>query len=349
MRWPWQRRETRADSSYTDALVAAITANASGQSTAFPTATAALEACAGFVGRAFAAAEVSAPAMYRDALDPACMALIGRALVRRGELVLFIDVMDGELRLLPCQTHDVDGDTDPSTWTYRCTLGGPSRTRTYEPVPAAGVVHVAYARDPETPWRGYGPLQVALLAGRLSAETVAALADETSGPRGHLLPVPVDGADPTVTALKQDLKNLKGKAALVQGGDWDNTGTGGMASWKPNRIGSNPPDALVKQADLATREVYAACGINPAIFQDAQGTAAREAYRQALFGLIAPLGRLVAAELSEKLEAEISLDWTELRASDIAGRARAFQSLVGGGMDVAKAAALSGLVVTEEP
>ena len=30
--WPFARRETRADSSYTDALVAAITANAGGKS-----------------------------------------------------------------------------------------------------------------------------------------------------------------------------------------------------------------------------------------------------------------------------------------------------------------------------
>jgi len=35
-------------------------------------------------------------------------------------------------------------------------------------------------------------------------------------------------------------------------------------------------------------------------------------------------------------------------ASDISGRARAFQSVVGGGMDVSKAAALSGLLETEE-
>ena len=345
MRWPW-KMEKRADISYTDALVAAITATAAGQTTAFPTATAALEACAGFVQRAFQAAEIEAPEVYRRALDPACLGMIGRALVRRGELVFFIDVQDGDLLLLPCQTHDIDGDTDPSTWTYRCTLGGPSRTRTYHPVPAAGVVHLAYARDPETPWRGYGPLQVAMLAGRLSAETIAALADEASGPRGTLIEVPVDGQDPTVTALKQDLKNLKGKAALVQGGDWDNAGSGAWA-WRLNRLGATPADALVKQADLATKEVYAACGLNPAVFQDAQGTAAREAYRQALFGLIAPLGRVFAAELSEKLEAEISLDWTELRASDIAGRARAFQSLVGGGMDPAKAAALSGLMIRE--
>ena len=46
--------------------------------------------------------------------------------------------------------------------------------------------------------------------------------------------------------------------------------------------------------------------------------------------------------------ADIALDWDELRASDIAGRARAFQSMVGAGMDLAKAAGLAGLMVEAE-
>ena len=56
---------------------------------------------------------------------------------------------------------------------------------------------------------------------------------------------------------------------------------------------------------------------------------------------------MVEAELTEKLETPVRLDWSELRASDITGRARAFQSLVGSGMDVAKASALSGLLMPE--
>ena len=43
-----------------------------------------------------------------------------------------------------------------------------------------------------------------------------ALADEASGPRGMLLPTPVDGNDPTITALKSDLRSLRGKVALVE-------------------------------------------------------------------------------------------------------------------------------------
>ena len=112
--------------------------------------------------------------MYADALDPSCLALIGRALIRRGEVVFLIRTEGGALRLLPCASHDIDGGPDPASWEYRCTVGGPERTLTFDHVPAEGVVHLAYARDPERPWRGYGPLQVAQLAGRLSAETVAA-------------------------------------------------------------------------------------------------------------------------------------------------------------------------------
>ena len=99
---------------------------------------------------------------------------------------------------------------------------------------------------------------------------------------------------------------------------------------------------------LATVEVYAACGINyPALFSDGTGTAGREAYRQFLHATLAPLGRAVEAELSEKLETEILLDWEELRAGDVAGRARAFQSLVGGGMEVADAARVSGVLMDD--
>ena len=56
---------------------------------------------------------------------------------------------------------------------------------------------------------------------------------------------------------------------------------------------------------------------------------------------------MVAAELSEKLDTPITLDWEELRASDIAGRARAFGTMVTGGMDLTQAAALSGLLAAE--
>ena len=351
MRLPWtitnrariEDLEHRADSSYTDALVASLTAHATGQAQT-PYATAALEACAGLVGRAFTSAEVNAPGMVQAALTPSCLGLIGRALMRRGEIVLAIDT-EGGLMLHPASSHDIDGGYMPGDWRYRLSMAGPSRITTRRRVPAAGVVHCMYARDPERPWRGYGPLQVALLAGRLSAETVNALADEAGGSVGHLLPIPVDGADPTVAALKRDIKTLRGKTALVEAGDWGNTGNGTKGEgWNTKRLGPEPPAPLIDQAKHASAEVFAACGIAPAVFTDAaQGTAGREAWRQCLHGLIAPLGRIVAAELSEKLERPVSFTWDELRASDIASRARAYASMVSAKMDADRAARLAGL------
>ena len=108
--WPFnQKLETRADSSYTDALVAAITANAGGQSTAFPSATGALEACAGMVSRAFMTAEVKSDPIVVEALTPDVLGMIGRALIRKGQIVQYIDTSSGSLRLLPCESHDVAG------------------------------------------------------------------------------------------------------------------------------------------------------------------------------------------------------------------------------------------------
>ena len=74
-----ERLEARADSSYTDTLVASLTSNAHRrQGSANLYATAALEACAGLVGRAFAAAEVNAPPAIAAALTPSLLELIGR-------------------------------------------------------------------------------------------------------------------------------------------------------------------------------------------------------------------------------------------------------------------------------
>lgn len=121
------------------------------------------------------------------------------------------------------------------------------------------------------------------------------------------------------------------------------TGTPSVsASTRPLRL-------LVETMDAATAEVYAAIGINPAVFRPSDGSGMREARRQVLFGVVAPLGRAVQSEPRRELDAPgLVLTWDELRASDLSGRARAFQSMVGGGMDVAKAASLAGLMEPEE-
>ena len=59
------------------------------------------------------------------------------------------------------------------------------------------------------------------------------------------------------------------------------------------------------------------------------------------------MGKMVESELRAKLDDEVSLSWQELRASDLSGRARAFQSMVGGGMPIAEAVSVAGLMVED--
>ena len=247
--WPFGNKlETRA--SYTDAVVTALLGRAQGATKGIPTATAALEACVGVCGRGFAASEVSGPESLTRALTPGTMELIGRSLIRYGEVVFLIDTQAGKLRLIPAETHDVEGGPFPEEWEYRLTLGGPSRTMTYDLVPAQSVLHFRYAVDAATPWRGNGPIAVANLAGRLSAETVNALANESSGPVGRLLGIPVDGDDATVQALKADIRDARGRTAFLETGDWGNAGGDSKVDLKAaDALGQSRPTSLVDLVD----------------------------------------------------------------------------------------------------
>ena len=348
MRLPWSKRLEFRGSEYTDAITSAILSSAQGKTLAIPTATAALEACAGSVGRAFAAAEVKGQPMVTEPLTPAFMETIGRSLLRHGEIVFLISTTSGRLRLFPAEAYDIEGGPDPETWEYRITLAGPSHYLTHDHTPAASVIHIRYANDASRPWRGHSPLDVASLAGKLSSETVNALADESSGPIGRLLGIPKDGDDVTIEPLKRAIENARGRVALVESGDWGSAGGDATMNPESKRFGADPPAALVALQDTASREVYAACGFNPSLFQVGPAAALREAWRIALFGVVSPLGKLVQAELSEKLNDDVTIGWTEMRASDLSGRARAFQSLVGSGLSIQAAAKEAGIEHTEE-
>ena len=346
--WPFGPKLEHRAESYSNALIAALVGRAEGKTLAIPSATGALEACAGLTGRGFASAEVSGPDSIVQALRPGVLELIGRSLIREGQVVFLIDTQADRLRLIPAEAHDVEGGPYPDEWEYRLTLGGPSKTLTQEFVPAASVLHFRYAVDAARPWQGNGPIAVAALAGRLSSETAKSLGDEASGPVGRLLGVPIDGEDATVQALKSDISNAKGRTAIVESGDWGAASGDAKVSLRSERFGAEPPASLVELMSVASQEIYAACGFNSGLWGGSSSAAVREAWRLALFGVLSPLGRLVEAELKDKLDDDISLSWQELRASDLSGRARAFQSMVGGGMTVAEAVSVAGLMVQED-
>ena len=361
MRWPWQatpENRSQAVSGYHDLLLEAALRAAFGSSGAKASATAAAEAAAGQLGRAFASASVQPDNVVTAALSPDKLMMTGRALIRRGEICFLIRSTATGWILVPAETIQVFGGDDPKTWQYVLSLAGPSNSRTVK-VPGSRVIHWRWGTDPAQPWRGVSPLAAAGETSRLLAESTSHLADESSGPRGSLIPLGIDPGDDDdegtspVLKLQKMIGALRGSAALVE--STRNMGDGlpmgsPTGDWKPSRIGANPPEALVDLSDKASLAVLAACGIPPELMSgSAQGTAAREAFRRFLHATVTPLLDSMAREAAHKLNAPgLVFDTTGLHAADVQGRARAFQSLVGGGMDIAKAAALSGLLIDDD-
>lgn len=342
----FRRREIR--SSATDTLVAALLARAAGTTPATVTATAAVEAAAGLYGRAFAGARVEGPAPMVAALSPSVLCLIARELIRRGEALFVLRVMGGRVMLVPCATWTVFGGPDADAWSYEATVHGPNRTETVRELPPEAVAHFMYAVDPARPWHGLGPVQFAAIAGRLDAETAAALADESGGPVAQFVPVPVDGQDSTVAALRTDVADAKGRALLVeaQNHDWAASSGGRGAArmdWRAERLGANPPASLVALAAHAEKSVLGACGVPPDLVGgDSSAVAARESWRRFLVSSVAPIGRQVVEELRRKLDPGIDLGFPELQTSDLASRARAFGTLTKAGMMGAEARRIVG-------
>ena len=113
--------------------------------------------------------------------------------------------------------------------------------------------------------------------------------------------------------------------------------------WESSRLGASPPEVLGKLRGDVKDDIFGAYGIPSSIH--GTGGSARESYRQFLASTILPLAKIILEELTLKLDMPTlkKLDFSELRAADIATRARAFKQLVDAGMDKAEAMAKAGL------
>ena len=353
MRWPWQPREDRqATGGYAGIVSALIAASAAG-TTQQASATAATEAVAGALSRAFADATVEAPDEIVASLTPRTLAQVGRDLVRVGESLHVIRMAGGRLRLAPASTWYWEGGSDPADWICTATSYGPSGSSTWR-VPMNSVIFVTWGSPTARPYHGLGPGTWAADTSRLTANAERSLADEAGGPLAQLLAVPQDGGDggddDPLKALRADLGAARGKALLVEttSAGW---GEGKVAAptldWKTQRLGPMPPEAMVKLAESAFARSLAAAGCSPSLFNDADGTSKREALRQWHMGVVRPLARILEAELTEKFGTPVRLKFDGYPL-DLAGRAQAFQKLVAGGVAVNEALMTAGLLADDE-
>ena len=355
MRWPWQAKPERRDSAsdYTTLMSRLIAAQADGV-TVNATRTAAVEAASGALSRAFAAATVEGPAWAAEAVTARVLGQIGRDLVRVGESLHAVRMTGmGRVRLVPCSTWYFEGDADPETWTVTATAYGPSGSTTWR-LPWSSVVFTSWGAPTARPYHGLPPTGWASDTARLAAEAERSLADESGGPLAQLLAIPQDGGDgeegDPLAGLKADIGGARGKALFVEttaAGWGEGKAAAPQSDWKTHRLGPAPPAGLVEVRRDAFLAVLAACGTPPDLFVSAEGTAQREALRRWHMGTVLPLARLLADELTAKLDATIRLKFDGYPL-DLAGRAQAFQKLVAGGMEIERAVATTGLLAGEE-
>ena len=200
-------------------------------------------------------------------------------------------------------------------------------------------------------------MEAARTSGVLMAALERTLGEEVNGANAGLIPIQqTPEADDDANRLTTSIRNARGRtlavttsAAPISGGGMQGSAARGPSDMARRRIGAEPPSPLVtlrRDVEACISSIY---GIPAALLTSATGASqAREDYRRVLHSVIVPLGRLVAEELGAKLDAPgARLEFRELGAADVQGRARAWRSLVGAtesaaGMTPAEASAVVG-------
>ena len=349
MRWPWQKKLEKRESGgdFSDAVVRLIEAQAAGTA-ADASSTAAVEAAAGALSRAFASAEVQGEGWARDAVTPTVLAQVGRDLVRSGDSMHVIRVAGDRVQLLPASSWHFEGNHDPDSWTVRVTSYGPSTSTTWN-IPASGVVFVRWGGTPGQPYVGTGPLSWAHTTARLQSEVERSMADESAGPIANLLPIPQDGGDggddDPLAGLKTDIRTARGKALLIETvmAAWgEGRGAAPASDWKASRLGPNFPASMATVQEKSFMHVLASTGTPPSLFTDSDGTSQRESVRRWHLNTVLPLARLLEYELTMKLETDVKLKF-DTYALDMVSRAQVVSKLTGAGVDISVALAAVGL------
>ena len=334
----FRRRPVETRESYADAVIARIMASASAASDG--SSLAVVETAARLWSAGLSSATVSPVSGALSAVTSTFLAGVGRSLCNTGESLHLIVVSEGRVSLTPVASWSVHGSADPSTWSYRCTMNGPTSTRT-STLGAESLLHIVYAPCPTSPWRGRAPLELAADSIKAACLLESATAGEFSFVQQQILSPRrnqndyglADSMSPdSITKVVQAFADHTGSGAFVVPGDLE-----------PRRLGPSPPESFIGIRSGLEQSILAAHGIPVSLVSATTGTALRESLRHLLNTLLKPLAALVVEELRAKIDPDAALNFDALRAADVQGPARAFGSLVSAGATPESAAAIVGL------
>ena len=342
LRLPWARTEKRS-SSFEGLVTNAIVQAASGGSITDPDGLAAVEVATGLIGRCFAGARVAGD--RHGLITARVLELVGRELVRRGEALFSIEGGPGMMNLVPAGTWDIRGPADPARWYYRLDTFGASN-HTTKLLPGGAVLHPRINVDPVRPWLGRSPVHIAASTASTAAKAEGSAAAEAGLPAARLLPFP--GSEEQATIVAGDL--TKGGVVVTPSNiNFATAGAEPSSRYAPQLLQPSPSPQHISLRSESALDVIVACGIPPTMLDaKSQGMALREGFRQLENSTLKPWARLVEEELRDKLDSpDLTITFEDLFASDLAGRARAFQAMVGSGRTLDDAVAVTGLLIPE--
>jgi hypothetical protein len=313
--------------------------------------TSTVQSCVSLWENAFAACDVSGTTL----LDSTSMAMIGRALALRGEIVLWIS----DIGLIPA-----------SSWALKTQYGKPVAYQIVIPEIGGGnaaqimlaqeILHVRIGVDHHMPWIGSAPLRrSSLTAELLNAVEVALTEVYQHAPLGsQIVPYP-ESPTTDMEAIGRGFRGQRGRILLRE--STAVTAAGSVApptDWKPQSVSPDLSQSMTEESLAAARQsILSAFGVLPALFDKATtGPLVREAQRHLAQWTLAPICELIEQEASEKLGTEIEIDViSPLHAYDEGGRARAFATTLEAmaqaktaGVDAAGLAAAMKLTLWEE-
>ena len=163
------------------------------------------------------------------------------------------------------------------------------------------------------PWEGVSPL---VSAGVIGKDAGRHIEKKPTGrcfkqPTGGLITQP-DGSNARCSPSRRRQALMQGKGGINAHRDYGGwlwarvRASAPRQDWDQKRFGPMPPAANIQLWEAAMRAVMAALGVNPSLYIVSGVGATRESYRHLFSGTIVPLGQLIAAELSEKLERNIT-------------------------------------------
>ena len=350
MKWPWQRRETRAASGYTNVILAALYRAASGGSSQ-PENLACVQAAARLWGRVLSLAVVEPQDTATAAVHPAFLYSVGERLALDGRAIALLSVAGDGLRFHMPSRWEIEGTSlNREHWTYRMWFDS-NGTETSLDVGSESTLDITLGSEHLGGSAGLRGVHAGSETGRLAAGLESALADLSESPRGCLLPVPggvFEDDTPEYSALSETIAKLRGGVAVVESSasGHDRLETVGRKTEAPIKLGPSAEAPVVKLRKDAEQSMLAMLGVPSellGISNNALSADRRSLLRGFQASVMEPVSRIVAAELTRLLERPVGLRFGTNTPADIVSRSRAYRSLREAGADHVSSAAAAGL------